>query len=187
MDSIRQHLQDLIDAGERADPLVFSGREEEIDRIVRIAGRLPPDGRQGRTMLIQGAPGSGKTALIAEVSTRLAGKPDTGIVSLAADYYEYRLAASRTPIAVVAAVHRLMATESGIRESDVGRTIGTSVQKLDPVSRKEWDARFDARPSECFESLLRSGIVSLDSMYRCASPVPSFSRYILNQVRHEQH
>ena len=102
-----------------------------------------------------------------------------------AEYYEDRLAASRTPLEIVAAVHRLMATGSGIREPDVCRVIGTSVRELDPVTRKEWDARFDARPTKCFESLLRAGIVSLDSMYRCTSPVPSFSRYILAQVRGE--
>lgn len=405
MSPIRHHLQELIDAGERADPLVFSGREEEIDRIVRAARRLPPDGPKGRTMLIQGAPGSGKTALIAEVCARLEGLPDTGIVSLASvpvnsaadrtyaqlaallvgaappvqnrietqmqsgevsigvaragvrtsrtsvpaaylsaediaencgsgwhpkrravlfvdevqmlksgsraaellfdlhtqakipvllvcaglgnsrlalsnagfsrlqpplplgrlaetetldcarrtlqkvaergvrstnaalerwaaalaeaaddwprhlqvylqatwqillrqeeadldkaaldaataigdrrrtEYYEDRLAASRTPIEIVAALHRLMAVESGIRESDACRVIGTAVQELDPVTREEWHTQFDARPRKCFESLLRSGIVSLDSMYRCTSPVPSFSRYILAQMR----
>ena len=100
-----------------------------------------------------------------------------------AEYYEDRLAASRTPLEIVAALHRLMAVESGIRESDACRVIGAAVQELDPVTRKEWDTQFDARPAKCFESLLRSGIVSLDSMYRCTSPVPSLSRYILAQVR----
>ncbi|MDE0372999.1 MAG: hypothetical protein OXI73_10700 [Rhodospirillales bacterium] len=76
-----------------------------------------------------------------------------------------------------------MAVESGIRESDSFRVIGDAVKELDPVTRKEWDTQFDARPAKCFESLLRAGVVSLDSMYRCISPVPSFSRHILAQVR----
>lgn len=409
MNPIHDYLQTLIDAGKRADPLVFSGREEEIGRIVRAAERPPPDGPKGSTFLIQGAPGSGKTALIAELSRRLDVIPGTGVLSLAsvpadstaertyahlasllvgaanpgqkrvetattrvegsvgfaragasesvstsscayvsaddiaygsggawnpkqrvvlfvdevqmlkpdsrtaelvfdlhtqakipvllvcaglgnsrmalsnagfsrlenllplgrlastetldcavrslrkvtergvratnsavegwaaalakaaddwprhlqvylqatwqvllrqedadldkaaleeaiaigdrqrAEYYEDRLAASRTPLEIVAALHRRMAADSGIRESDACRVIGAAVQELDPVTRKEWDTQFDARPKKCFESLLRSGIVSPDSMYRCTSPVPSFSRYILNLVRHERH
>ena len=79
----RQYLQELIDAGRRADPLVFSGRGEEIGRIARAAESAPPDGPKGRTFLIQGAPGSGKTALIAELCRRLEIVPGAGVVSLA--------------------------------------------------------------------------------------------------------
>ena len=405
MNPVQHYLQELIDAGERADPLVFSGREEEIGRIARAADKLPPDGPTGRTFLIQGASGSGKTALIAELSRRLEIMPGTGVVSLAsvpvdstaertygnlaallvgaprpgqehvetattriegdvgftragasatartssptylaaddiaygsggawhpqqrvvlfvdevqmlkpdnraakllfdlhtqasipvllvcaglgnsqlilsnagfsqlenllplgrltstesldcarrslrrvaekgvrstdtaldrwavalsraaddwprhlqvylqaawivllrqetpdldsalladaitigdrrqAEYYEDRLAASRTPIEVIAALHRQLASESDVREPDACRVIGHAVQKLDSVTRKEWDSQFDARPKKCLEALLRVGVVSLDLMYRCVSPAPSFSRYILGQVR----
>lgn len=408
MNSIHRYLQDLIDAGERADPLVFSGREEEIGRIVRAADKLPPDGPKGRTFLIQGAPGSGKTALIAELSRHLETMPGTGVLSLAsvpvdstaeriyghlaalligaplpgqerietattriegsvgfaragasatartssptylaaddiaygsggmwrprqrvvlfvdevqmikpdnraaellfdlhtqasipvllvcaglgnsrmalsnagfsrlenllplgrlagtesldcarrslrtvaqkgvrstdtalerwavelsraaddwprhlqvylqaawkvllrqetpdldsalladaiaigdrhrAEYYEDRLAASRTPIEVIAALHGQLVGGGDVRESDACRVIGHAVQELDSVTRKEWDAQFDSRPKKCLETLLRAGVVSLDLMYRCISPVPSFSRYVLRQVRAAQ-
>ncbi len=185
-------------------------RGEEIGRIARAAESAPPDGPKGRTFLIQGAPGSGKTALIAELCRRLEVVPGTGVMYFSArrrpiwtapplndaiaighrqrdEYYEDRLAASRTPLEIVAALHRLMAADSGARESDACRAIGSAARQLDPVTRKEWDTRFDAQPGKCFESLLRAGIVSLDSMYRCTSPVPSFSRYILRQVRNGRH
>ena len=408
MDSIRQYLQELIDASARADPLVFAGREDEIDRIVRTATRLPPDGPQGRSFLIQGAPGSGKTALIAELSRRLEELPRTGVLSLAsapvdttanrtyghlaallvgaphpgrervetatthiegtvgfaragtsataqtssptyrsaddiawgsdggwrpkqrvvlfvdevqmldsasraaellfdlhtqakipvllvcaglgnsrialsdagfsrlenllplgklagsesldcarrslrtvvekgvrstdaalerwamalsraaddwprhlqvylqaawqvllrqekpdldsappsdalaigdrrrAEYYEDRMAASRTPIEIIAALHGKLSGGSDVRESDACRVIGRAARELDSEAREEWKSQFDARPKKCLEALLGAGVVSLDSMYRCTSPVPSFSRYILNQVRHRR-
>ena len=98
-----------------------------------------------------------------------------------AEYYEDRMAASRTPLEIIAALHRRMAS-GGVRESDACRLIGRTVEELDPMMRKEWASQFDDRPKKCFEALLRAGVLSLDEMYRCTSPVPSFSRYILAQA-----
>ncbi|MYH13834.1 MAG: ATP-binding protein [Gammaproteobacteria bacterium] len=70
-ESLQEKLSRLASSGERSDPLVFSGRGEEIKRIVRAAGNLPPDGARGQTFVIEGAPGAGKTALVHELARRL--------------------------------------------------------------------------------------------------------------------
>ncbi|MDD9961853.1 MAG: AAA family ATPase [Gammaproteobacteria bacterium] len=70
-ESLHEKLSHLADAGERGDPLVFSGRGDEIKRIVRAVGNLPPDGARGQTFVIEGAPGAGKTALVHELARRL--------------------------------------------------------------------------------------------------------------------
>ena len=55
-ESLQEKLSRLSDAGERSDPLVFSGRRDEIKRIVRAAGNLPPAGARSQTFVIEGAP-----------------------------------------------------------------------------------------------------------------------------------
>ena len=65
-------LRALAHAGDADDPLVFVGRRRELDRIIYTAepllyGEL---GRR-RTLLFEGAPGSGKTVLVREAARRL--------------------------------------------------------------------------------------------------------------------
>ncbi len=69
--SLRAMLRTLAEAGERHNPLVFGGRSRIIDKVMRIARHLPPHGPKGNTILIHGAPGAGKTALVCEIARRL--------------------------------------------------------------------------------------------------------------------
>ena len=69
--SLKAMLRTLAESGERHDPLVFGGRAQIIDKVMRIAGHLPPNGPKGNTILIHGAPGAGKTALVCEIARRL--------------------------------------------------------------------------------------------------------------------
>ena len=83
--AVRDSLARLAKSSDRASPTVFVGREEEfalLDDAVRgvlscegQAPRAPPLRAQhdesGHTVLIQGVPGAGKTALLNEYATRL--------------------------------------------------------------------------------------------------------------------
>lgn len=64
MESLHQFLYRLSQEAPRADPRVFVGRADESRRILQAASTLPPDGARSQTVLIEGAPGSGKTSLL---------------------------------------------------------------------------------------------------------------------------
>lgn len=94
-------------------------------------------------------------------------------------YYKARISASKTPLPVIGALHRSMANGDRLGEAEARWIIGDAVDRLDARTRGEWAASFDDNTGQCFAELLRAGVVSLDAQYRCVSPVPSFSRYIL--------
>lgn len=69
---LRAVLRRLAAAGEKGAPLAFVGRKREIAKVMDSAlPMLDGDIPCGRTLLIQGAPGAGKTALIREAARRL--------------------------------------------------------------------------------------------------------------------
>ncbi len=70
MKGIQSRLRELSESGERGEPLVFAGREDIIQMAERKMRQLPPNGAAGNTVLIEGAPGAGKTALLGEISRR---------------------------------------------------------------------------------------------------------------------
>lgn len=83
MGEIRKYLATLAETGEREDPLVFVGREQIIERILRASQSMPSaGGGAGRTFLIEGAPGTGKTALVSELAKRLNGE---GVATIVCD------------------------------------------------------------------------------------------------------
>lgn len=68
--AVRDTLIQLVQAGDRSSPTVFAGRQSEfalLDSAVRGVQR----GELGRTVVIQGVPGAGKTALSNEYAARL--------------------------------------------------------------------------------------------------------------------
>lgn len=79
MTNLTDRLRELSESGERGEPLVFAGREGIIQMVERKMRQLPPNGAAGNTVLIEGAPGVGKTALLGEISRRL---EQRGIVSV---------------------------------------------------------------------------------------------------------
>lgn len=68
MSDVKDLLLRLSRASERSDPLVFAGREHIIAETLGRTDVLPPTGDWGNTVLIEGAPGVGKTALLREIS-----------------------------------------------------------------------------------------------------------------------
>ena len=67
---VRESLLRLAKTSDRAAPTVFAGREGEF-ALLHDAVRGVQRGEKGHTVVIQGVPGVGKTALLNEYATRL--------------------------------------------------------------------------------------------------------------------
>ena len=80
-DDLRESLTRLAETSDRVSPTVFVGRDDEFD-LLDAAVRAVRRGEVGRTVVVSGVPGAGKTALLNEYATRLAGaeKDDDGPV-----------------------------------------------------------------------------------------------------------
>ncbi len=66
----REFLKDaLATHTDRASPVHFAGRRLELDLVLSRATRAQP-GTAGGTIVLQGAPGAGKTALLNEIAVR---------------------------------------------------------------------------------------------------------------------
>ena len=66
----RRSLALLAERSDRASPTVFVGREDELD-LLDVAVRGAQRNEGGHTVVIQGVPGAGKTALLNEYAGRL--------------------------------------------------------------------------------------------------------------------
>ena len=67
---VRRALERLAEIGDRAAPVVFAGRAAEF-ALLESAVRGVQRGENGRTVVVQGVPGVGKTALRDEFAARL--------------------------------------------------------------------------------------------------------------------
>lgn len=68
--AVRDSLTKLAESGDRTPPTVFAGRKDEF-ALLDAAMRGTRDGDLGRTVVIQGVPGAGKTALLHEHALRV--------------------------------------------------------------------------------------------------------------------
>ena len=66
-----EKLARWANVGERGAPVAFAGRQREIDLAIRQIEAWHPGTTPGRTVVAQGAPGAGKTALLGEIAHRL--------------------------------------------------------------------------------------------------------------------
>ena len=66
-----EKLARWANVGERGAPVAFAGREREIDFAISQLEAWRPGTTPGRTVVAQGAPGAGKTALLGEIARRL--------------------------------------------------------------------------------------------------------------------
>ena len=80
MSDVKKLLLRLSRASERSDPLVFGGRERIIAETLGRTDVLPPVGDWGNTVLIEGAPGAGKTALLREIARQAQAAGTTTVV-----------------------------------------------------------------------------------------------------------
>ena len=69
-DGLRSSLTRLAKTGDRVSPSVFAGREDEFE-LLDDALWAVQHGEVGRTVVISGVPGAGKTALMNEYANRL--------------------------------------------------------------------------------------------------------------------
>ena len=67
---VRRSLALIAERSDRASPTVFAGREDEFD-LLDVAVRGVQRNEGGHTVVIQGVPGAGKTALLNEYAGRL--------------------------------------------------------------------------------------------------------------------
>ncbi len=82
MADLHDYLQGLSEQSTRSDPLVFSGRQHEIGKVLRSSANPPPEGPRSRSILILGPPGSGKTSLISHLCKQLNASADVGVLFL---------------------------------------------------------------------------------------------------------
>lgn len=68
--TLQASLHRLATTGDRTAPVVFAGREAEF-KLLDEAVEAVRHGESGRTVVIQGIPGAGKTALLGEYAVRL--------------------------------------------------------------------------------------------------------------------
>ena len=68
--NVRHSLARLAESSDRASPTVFAGRDDEI-RLLDAAVRGSQRGETGHTVVIEGVPGAGKTALLNEYAACL--------------------------------------------------------------------------------------------------------------------
>ena len=68
--AVRDSLARLAETSDRATPVVFAGRRDEFD-LLDSAVRGAQRGEAGHTVVVQGVPGAGKTALLNEYAVRL--------------------------------------------------------------------------------------------------------------------
>ena len=76
MSEVHEFLEDRAETAARSYPWAFAGREAEVARILALSRSLPPEGAASQTLLIQGAPGSGKTSLLIHAQRMLEEHPD---------------------------------------------------------------------------------------------------------------
>ncbi len=68
---VAERLANWANLGEREDPVAFAGRTQEIALAIRQLTTWRRGSASGRTVVAQGAPGAGKTALLHEIAREL--------------------------------------------------------------------------------------------------------------------
>ena len=76
-DDLRESLTRLAETSDRVAPTVFVGRDDEFD-LLDTAVAAVRRAQVGRTVVLSGVPGAGKTALLNEYASRLAGAERDG-------------------------------------------------------------------------------------------------------------
>ncbi|MYE11563.1 MAG: hypothetical protein F4X99_07855 [Gammaproteobacteria bacterium] len=97
------------------------------------------------------------------------------------DYCRQRVGASRTPLALLRALHARIARDGPLDQEAARATLREALKQATESEREEWEERFGGRMQECYSQLLRAGIVALDRDRRCDSPIPSLANHLLGE------
>ena len=71
--ALRESLKRMAKVSDRTPPVVFAGREDEIELLDTVSG--VQQGEVGHTVVMQGLPGVGKTALLEQYAARVLDDP----------------------------------------------------------------------------------------------------------------
>ena len=71
-------MRRYVDSADRTSPLVFVGRQRELERLDATIVNVAERGTEGATTVVSGVPGAGKTALARELAKRWAGREVDG-------------------------------------------------------------------------------------------------------------
>lgn len=94
-------------------------------------------------------------------------------------YYQSRIGASKTPVEITKVLYERIARDGSLSQEDAWDTLREAVEHASAGRRAAWREQFDSI-SDGFAELLRAGVISLDTSRRCRSPIPSFSRFVLD-------
>ena len=71
-------MRRYVDSADRTSPLVFVGRQRELERLDATIVNVAERGTEGATTVVSGVPGAGKTALARELAKRWTGREVDG-------------------------------------------------------------------------------------------------------------
>ena len=76
--AIFDDMRRYVDSADRTSPLVFVGRQRELERLDATIVNVAERGTEGATTVVSGVPGAGKTALARELAKHWAGREVDG-------------------------------------------------------------------------------------------------------------
>ena len=71
-------MRRYVDSADRTSPIVFVGRQQELERLDATIVNVAERGTEGATTVVRGVPGAGKTALARELAKRWTGRDVDG-------------------------------------------------------------------------------------------------------------
>ena len=177
----RSALQRFIRLREKSPPPVFVGRQAVINDILTIAGQtwVEKTGIPGNTTVITGAPGAGKSSLLAELENQAVPTSGARVITITNTDLEQNLSGITRAIAVTGSSEPAQWLDF---KSRLGRTgIRTLFQKLD-LSIPLYHHLSDLEHNQPSPAWVAPVIVAVDEVQRFAPSTTSPSAHFLQQI-----